>query len=83
MYGWEDVLTHGFIGVLNMSLTACVVILAVVFFRLLLRRRARIFSYVLWIAVLFRLLCPVSIPGPESLLGVLQSGTNVQGRWSM
>lgn len=80
MYGWEDVLTHGFIGVLNMSLTACVVILAVVFFRLLLRRRARIFSYVLWIAVLFRLLCPVSIPGPGSLLGVLQSGTNVQGR---
>lgn len=80
MYGWEDMLMHGFISVLNMSLTACVVILAVLFLRLALSRRARIFSYVLWIAVLFRLLCPVSIPGPSSLLGVLQSGTNVQGR---
>ena len=80
MYGWEDALTHAFIGVLNMSLTACVMVLAVLMIRALLCRRARIFSYLLWAVALFRLLCPVSIPGPGSLLGALQSGTNVQGR---
>ena len=80
MYGWETVLTRAFIGVLNMSLTACVMVLAVLVIRALLCRRPRIFSYLLWAVVLFRLLCPVSIPGPGSLLGALQSGTNVHGR---
>ena len=80
MVGWEGALTGAFIGVLNMSLTACVMVLAVLVIRALLCRRARIFSYLLWAVVLFRLLCPVSIPGPGSLLGMLQSGTNVHGR---
>ena len=46
------------IEVLNMSLTGSVAIGAVLVFRLLLRRAPRIFSYALWAAVLFRLLCP-------------------------
>ena len=49
-----------FVRALSMSLTAGVIVLAVLLIRLALRRAPRIFSYVLWAAVLFRLLCPVS-----------------------
>ena len=52
----------------NMSLTASVVILAVLLAWLLLRRAPKVFSYVLWAVVLFRLLCPVSLPSGLSLL---------------
>lgn len=44
----------------NMSLTAAIVILFVMFVRFLLRRAPKIFSYLLWLVVLLRLLCPVS-----------------------
>lgn len=68
------------IEVLNMSLTGSVIIGAVMVFRLLLRRAPRIFSYALWAAVLFRLLCPVSFSSPLSLLGVLQNDPASQGK---
>ena len=69
-----------FINVLNMSLTAGFVILAVIGVRLLLRRLPRIFSYVLWSAVLFRLLCPVSFSGALSLASILDAPASSQGR---
>ena len=69
-----------FINVLNMSLTAGFVILAVIGVRLLLRRLPRIFSYVLWSAVLFRLLCPFSFPGALSLASILDAPASSQGR---
>ena len=50
-----------FSRVLNMSLAAGVVILLVVSARFLLRKSPKIFSYILWAAVLFRLLCPVAL----------------------
>lgn len=59
-----------FSQVLNMSLTGSVVILCVMAVRLLLKRSPKIFSYALWAVVLFRLLCPVSLPSPVSLLEV-------------
>ncbi len=68
------------IEVLNMSLTGSAVIGAVLVFRLLLRRAPRIFSYALWAAVLFRLLCPVSFSSPLSLLGFFQGIPASQGR---
>lgn len=52
----ERILERALIEVLNMSLTASVVILAVFAARLLLKRAPRIFSYALWAVVLFRLL---------------------------
>ena len=56
--------------VFNMSVTASVVILFVLAVRLLLRRSPRMFSYVLWIVVLFRLvLFPCAIAGALALLG--------------
>ncbi len=62
-----------FLPVVNMSLTASAVIGAVLLARLALRRAPKIFSYALWAVVLFRLLCPVSIPLPFSLLGALDA----------
>ena len=56
--------------VLNMSITAAIVIGAVLCIRLFLRKAPKIFSYVLWAVVLFRLLCPVSLPSPVALLGL-------------
>lgn len=61
------------IRVLNMSLTAGVAILAVLLIRLLLVRAPKIFSYLLWLPVLFRLLCPVSFSMDISLTGLLKA----------
>ena len=58
---------------LNMSLTASVAIVFVLLLRLLLRRAPKVISYALWVIVLFRLLCPVSIPSSLSLFGLLDA----------
>ena len=62
-----------FSQVLNMSLTASVMIVLVILVRLALKRAPKIYSYALWSVVLFRLLCPVSLPSPVSLLGALDA----------
>lgn len=56
----------------NMSLTASVVILFVLLTRLLLFKHIpKVFSYVLWVVVLFRLLCPVSFSSDLSIFSIL------------
>ena len=57
-----------FSRVLHMSLTGSYIILFVLLMRLALRKAPKVFSYVLWAAVLFRLLCPVSISSALSVL---------------
>lgn len=69
-----------FIRILNMSLTGSMMILAVLSVRLLLRKAPKIFSYALWIVVLFRLLCPVSFESGFSLLGMLGVSAEEDGR---
>lgn len=69
----QRILTQLFPAVWNMSLTAGIIILVLLPVRLLLRRAPKAFSYALWAVVLFRLLCPVSIAVPHSLLGLLQA----------
>lgn len=59
-----------FFKIVEMSLMASVVILAVLLVRVLFRQLPKIFSYVLWSVVLFRLLCPVSISTPFSMFQV-------------
>ena len=59
-----------FLRLLNMSITACYVILAVILLRLLLRKAPRIFSYILWAAVLFRLVFPFSFASMFSLVRI-------------
>ena len=77
---FEQTLEKLFLLILNMSLTSCVVILAVLIARLALKRAPKIFSYALWAAVLFRLLCPVSFSLPVSLLGSLRNEPANAGR---
>ncbi|HBK03961.1 MAG TPA: peptidase M56 BlaR1, partial [Clostridiales bacterium] len=61
-------MTAVFEKVLNMSLTGSVVIGVVLLARLLLKRAPKIYAYALWAAVLFRLLCPLSITAGLSVL---------------
>lgn len=55
-----------FYTVLNMSAVGAIITLFVTFVRLFLKKSPKIFSYILWSAVLFRLLCPVSFSLPFS-----------------
>ncbi|SHO44302.1 M56 family metallopeptidase [Anaerocolumna xylanovorans] len=65
----ENMILSLFHVILNMSLTSCVVILAVLLLRLPLKKAPKIYSYLLWFVVLFRLLCPVTL---ESTLSVFR-----------
>lgn len=69
-----------FIRTLNMSLTGSTVILAVLLLRLLFKKAPRIFSYCLWGAVLFRLLCPVSFTAGFSPFSILNAPAASCGR---
>lgn len=57
----------------NLSLTASIVILAVLVARLLLRKAPRAYSYALWAVVAFRLICPISFSSSFSLLGLINA----------
>ena len=59
--------------ILNMTLTASIVIVLVLLVRLVLRRAPRICAYALWLVVLFRLLCPVSLTADISLMRLLDT----------
>ena len=61
-------MTAVFEKVLNMSLTGSIVIGVVLLARLLLKRAPKIYAYALWAAVLFRLLCPISLSAGMSVL---------------
>ena len=56
-----------FLKLLNMSITASYVILAILLVRLLLRKAPKKYSYLLWSAAAFRLCCPVSFSSVFSL----------------
>ena len=60
-----------FVTVINMSYTASFVIASVLILRLLMRRLPKLFTNLLWVMVLVRLLCPISF---ETLWSVLPSG---------
>ena len=64
-----------FSRVLHMSLTGSYIILFVLLMRLALRKAPKVFSYVLWAAVLFRLLCPVSVSSALSVLNFTPAAT--------
>ncbi len=64
-----------FTTVLNMSITASIVAMGVMVARLMLKKMPKIFSYVLWSAVLIRLVIPVSFTSAFSFLTVIKPGT--------
>ena len=57
-----------FVGILEMSITVFPVILAVLALRLALWKVPKIFSYLLWMVVLVRLLCPVVLKADFGIL---------------
>ena len=62
-----------FSTVCNMTITGSVVIGCVLAARLLLKKAPKGFACILWAVVLFRLLCPVSVSGPVSVLSVVDA----------
>jgi len=60
-----------FITVVNMSIAASCVAVGVVFVRLLLNKAPKIFSYLLWAPVLFRLVCPFSFNSEFSFFNLI------------
>ena len=56
-----------FFRIIDMSITASVVIIAVLIARGLMARLPKRYSYLLWAIVAVRLLCPVGIPSSFSV----------------
>jgi beta-lactamase regulating signal transducer with metallopeptidase domain len=56
-----------FINILNMSTTASFIAFFVIAIRLLLKKTPKIYSYALWAAVFFRLVCPFTLKLPFNL----------------
>lgn len=70
----------GFIvRLLNMSITASIIIAAVIIIRFLLKKAPKAFSYALWGVVLLRLLCPITISSQFSVFNLLHVNTNTTG----
>lgn len=68
-----------FPAILNMSLTAGIAVILVLFVRLPLKKAPKVFSYALWVVVLFRLLCPISFSSGLSLLGIFNTPAVTNG----
>lgn len=65
-----DIFETVFLKILNMSVTASYVILAVILVRLLLKRVPKVLSYALWSVAAFRLVCPVSFSSVISIFNI-------------
>lgn len=66
----QDIFEAIFLKILNMSLTASYIILAVLIVRLLLKRAPKKYSYALWAVAGFRLVCPVSFKSVISIFSL-------------
>ncbi|MBE5986290.1 MAG: DUF4825 domain-containing protein [Paenibacillaceae bacterium] len=62
-----------FLQLLNMSLTASIAIAFILAVRTILQKAPKVFSYLLWSVVLFRLICPFSF---ESIFSLMPSKAN-------
>ena len=59
-----------FLKTVNMSITAGYCMVIVLLLRFFIQKLPKIYSYVLWIAVYFRLVCPVSLQSTLSLIKI-------------
>lgn len=59
-----------FLQIFNMSIISSYVILFIIIIRLFLRKVPKIFSYILWIIPLFRLIIPISFESTFSLISI-------------
>lgn len=60
-----------FLQILKMSLTASIAFFGVLLARLALKRAPKIFAYLLWFLVFFRLVCPLSFESGDSLYSLI------------
>ncbi|WP_143319752.1 M56 family metallopeptidase [Clostridium sp. HBUAS56010] len=63
-------MTEILISVLNMSIAASIVAVAVMLVRVPLKKAPKIFSYVLWAVVFLRLICPLKFESSASLMPI-------------
>ena len=63
-------MTALFLSVVQMSITVCFIIPAVLLIRLLLRKAPKKYSYLLWAVVACRLICPFSFESAFSLFSL-------------
>lgn len=68
-----------FAMLLNMSLTAGILSVAVILFRFCFRKVPKKYICILWALVGLRLLCPVSLPSPLSVFNLMNTGINSSG----
>ena len=68
-----------FTTVLNMTVTGSIVIFCVILARAALKNAPRVFPWMLWLVVIFRLLCPVSVSGPVSVLEFVDAPRSESG----
>ncbi len=73
-------MTGLFISLLNMSFTASYVIVAVLLIRLFLKRVPKVFSCIMWLPVLIRLVLPFSINSQFSFMGLINGSKVANGR---
>lgn len=66
--------------VLYRSMTAGVIVLVILLLRVLLRRAPKIYCYLLWALVLYRLLCPFTFMSPVSFMGMVERVEAVRGQ---
>lgn len=59
-----------FLSILNMSLTAGIIVIAVLIIRLFLKKLPKKYSYFMWSVVGFRLICPVSVGSVFSIFNL-------------
>lgn len=70
-------MTALFQAVLKMSFTGSIVILVILIARAMLFKAPKVFSYILWCIVLFRLLCPVSFFTNISVLQITERNAGI------
>lgn len=76
---FENVSHYAILTVLNLTLTASIIICIVLLLRLLLRKAPKIWSYALWGIVLVRLLLPVAVSSDFSLLNTMDVPASERG----
>lgn len=65
-----------FVTMLNLSLTSCLIVVAIALIRLVFRKAPKKILCALWILVAIRLLCPVFIPSPISVYNIFEFESN-------
>ncbi|MCI9077712.1 MAG: M56 family metallopeptidase [Lachnospiraceae bacterium] len=63
-----------FLQIVDMAVTACPVIIIVLFVRGIMYRLPKKYRYIIWLVVFVRLSCPVAVSSPVSLFNVIDTG---------